>query len=97
MIGEQKFESVEPGRVYELSDGTVLKFMGRDPDGNVTGVTNEEVIQVLIDRLGCQRDVFKSREAALAITDLESAENWLWRWDVNRGRAREKKKAVVAA
>ena len=92
VIGEQKFDVLEPGRSYLLSDGTKLKFMGRDTNGDVDGVTNEELIQVLIHRLACQRDAFKSREASLAIQNLEAAEEKLWRWDINRGKAKEKLK-----
>ena len=86
MIGEQKFDVVESGRKYLLSDGTTIRFMGRGADGDVSGITNEELIQVLIHRLSVQRDVFKAREASLAITALEEAEEKLWRWDVNRAK-----------
>ena len=92
MIGEQKFDVIEAGRAYLLSDGTKLKFMGRDANGDVSGVTNEELIQVLTHRLEMQRDIFKSREASLAITNLEQAVHWLWAWDVNRAKGREVKK-----
>lgn len=92
MIGEQKFDVVEPGRAYLLSDGTKIKFLGRDSNGDVSGITNEELIQVLVHRLQIQRDIFKSREASLAIAALEQAEEKLWRWDVNRAKIREPKK-----
>lgn len=95
MIGEQKFDVVEAGRSYLLSDGTKLKFMGRDANGDVSGVTNEEVIQILTHRLAVQRDVFKSREASLAITALEEAEQWLWRWDVNRMKVKDRLKVAA--
>ena len=91
MIGEQKFDVVEPGRKYRLSDGTGIAFLSRDAMGEVAGVTSEELIQVLIHRMAIQRDTFKAREASLAITALEEAEHWLWRWDVNRTRARTAK------
>jgi hypothetical protein len=91
MIGEQKFDVIEAGRSYLLSDGTKLKFMGRDANGDVGGITNEELIQVLVHRLEVQRDVFKSREASLAITHLEICEGFLWRWDINRGRREPRK------
>ena len=97
MIGEQKFDVVEPGRAYLLSDGTKIKFLGREANGDVAGVTNEELIQVLIHRLCIQRDIFKSREASLAITALEEAEEKLWRWDVNRAKGREKGKSHESA
>jgi hypothetical protein len=94
MIGEQKFDVVEAGRKYLLSDGTTIRFMGRGADGEVSGITNEELIQVLIHRLETQREIFKSREASLAITHLEIAEGFLWRWDINRAA---KKTAAGAA
>ena len=93
MIGEQKFDVVEPGRAYLLSDGTKIKFLGREANGDMAGVTNEELIQVLVHRLAVQRDLFKSREASLAITHLEIAEGFLWRWDVNKAQGREKGKS----
>ena len=89
MIGEQKFDVIEAGRAYLLSDGTKLKFMGRDANGDVSGITNEELLQVLTHRLEIQRDIFKSREASLAITALQESEHWLWRWDINRAKSRE--------
>lgn len=89
MIGEQKFDVLEAGRKYLLSDETVIKFLGRGQDGDISGITNEELIQVLIHRISVQRDIFKCREASLCITALEEAEQWLWRWDVNRNKARE--------
>jgi hypothetical protein len=90
MIGEERFDVVEPGRSYLLSDGTKLKFLGRDSSGNIEGITNEELIQVLIHRLTVQLDLFKSRESGMAITELEAAEHWLWRWEVNRRKTRER-------
>lgn len=95
MIGEQKFDVIEPGRTYLLSDGTRIKFMGRDNAGDVSGITNEELVQVLVHRLSVQRDIFKSREASLAITALEEAEQWLWRWDINRMRVKERVKVTA--
>jgi hypothetical protein len=100
MIGEQKFDVVEPGRKYLLSDGTVLRFMGRGADGEVSGITNEELVQVLIHRLEIQRDTFKSREAGLAVTALENCEEKLWRWDINRAKGKmrlETKPEIKAA
>jgi hypothetical protein len=90
MIGEQKFDVVEPGRKYLLSDETEIRFMGRGADGDVTGITNEELIGVLIHRLSVQRELFKSREAYWCLTHLEEAEQWLWRWDINRLQGKRK-------
>lgn len=43
------------------------------------GTTNEEVLAVLIDRLKYLNAKVPDRLTALAITDLQSAENWLLR------------------
>ncbi len=99
MIGEQRFDVVEPGRAYLLSDGTKIKFLGRDANGDCGGITNEELIQVLIDRLKVQRDRLKVREASCAITSLEEAEQWLWRWEINRkieNRKQQMKEELVS-
>ncbi len=43
---------VEPGREYELAGGSLLRFVRADRvAGSRPGATNEEVIEVLIDRL----------------------------------------------
>jgi len=53
----------------------------------VNGCSIEDVIDVLLTRLrGFQEGPFKCRENALAITDLESAQNWLLRRTANRQR-----------
>ena len=68
---------VDPGRVYELAAGNGLAFLQKD-GGHVlrNGTTNEEVLEVLIDRvteayqaLPCQetiRALFLLREALAA-------------------------------
>ena len=68
---------VDPGRVYELAAGNGLVFMQKERDRLVReGTTNEEVLEVLIDRvtdayqtLPCQetiRALFLLREALAA-------------------------------
>jgi hypothetical protein len=43
---------VDPGRVYELSAGNGLVFLQKEGDKLVrNGTTNEEVLEVLIDRV----------------------------------------------
>ena len=67
-------KAVDPGRVYELSAGNGLVFLQKDEGKLVRqGTTNEEVLEVLIDRvtdayqaLPCQetiRALFLLREA----------------------------------
>ena len=58
--------------------GEIKWQLGPVAEVGVNGTTIEDVIEVCIDRLrGFQRGPFASRENALAITDLESARNWL--------------------
>jgi hypothetical protein len=73
--------------------GQILQFIEKEPvikrteegDPIITGelitvfdgTTNEEVIEVLIDRLNALYKKFPSRETAIAITHLETALLWL--------------------
>jgi len=58
--------------------GEIKWQLGPVAEVGINGTTIEDVIEVCIDRLrGFQRGPFASRENALAITDLESARNWL--------------------
>jgi hypothetical protein len=62
-------------------------YIGWQTEPKGEGVTIEEVIQVAIDRL---RELnvppVACRENSLAITDLESAQNWLARRTADRQR-----------
>jgi hypothetical protein len=98
MIGEPQFTVIEPGRSYKLSDGTELTFLTRDGNG-VAGLSAEELIGVLVDRLESLKELNGAdhrgqRAIALARTDLQSAENWLNRWDLER-RAERKRSAGI--
>ena len=54
-------------------------------EAGVNGITNEDLIAIVIDRLeGAQEGPFKSRYNALAITALQEAENWLSRRTLDR-------------
>lgn len=73
--------------------GQVLRFIEKQPkEGGapgelvivpgelvtvMDGTTNEEVLKMLIHRLGCQSTKFPSRETAIAITKIEEALMWL--------------------
>lgn len=88
------------GHLYELENfenkaacGQVLKFIEKvpsnpgDPSAFATvmdGTTNEEVIKVLIHRLGVLSAKLPSRENSLAVTKLEEALMWLERRTANR-------------
>jgi hypothetical protein len=69
---------------FEKKDekGQVLQFIQKEPVGDslVTisdGTTNEEVIEVLINRLQFLNSKFPCKENAVAITNLEQALMWL--------------------
>lgn len=81
-----------PGHTYELSnfenkdaEGQVLQFIHKEPkeEGSTElttvadGTTNEELIEVLIDRLGFLQSKFPCRENAIVITKLEESLMWL--------------------
>lgn len=61
------------------SEIVYLKFHSGNPDEvGVTGVTNESLLAVLIDRLrGFQAGPFSCRENSIALTKLEEALLWL--------------------
>lgn len=80
------------GHTYELSNfenkdenGQILQFIHKEPkeEGSAElvtvadGTTNEEVIEVLIDRLNFLQSKFPCRENAIVITKLEESLMWL--------------------
>lgn len=80
------------GHTYELSnfenkdiEGQTLQFIHKEPitEGSIElktvsdGTTNEEVIEVLIDRLNFLQSKFPCRENAIVITKLEESLMWL--------------------
>ena len=80
------------GHQYELSNfenkdqqGQILQFIHKEPKEEdstelVTisdGTTNEEVLEVLIDRMNFLQSKFPCRENALVITKLEESLMWL--------------------
>ena len=58
---------------------STIKFYEMRPDGTkIDGVTNEEVLRVLIHRLNkLNSGAFRCRENSVAITKLEEALMWL--------------------
>ena len=98
-LGEVRYETVATGRSYRLSDGTELNFLGRDGNGAVDGVSVEEVLAVVQARLDAYRKggAPGARYLSLAITDLESAENWTARWHSEVLRAKEVKASLQSA
>lgn len=76
------------GHKYELSNlekgSQVIQFIEKVPDGDspnlITvndGTTNEELLEVLIDRMQFLQQAHSCRENALVITKLEEALMWL--------------------
>jgi len=85
-------KNIIPGHTYELenfenkdSKGQTLQFIHKEPkeEGSTElktisdGTTNEEVIEVLLDRLNFLQSKFPCRENAIAITKLDEALLWL--------------------
>lgn len=90
------------GHVYALDqfeggEPQVIYFIEKVPDHNNptelrtinNGTTNEEVLEMLIDRCNYLCRKLPSRETAIAITKLEEALLWL-----NRRTANRKKRGV---
>jgi len=71
-------------------EGQIIQFYRMSPDGTkIDGVTNEEVLRVLLHRLNFLNETwmngkFRCRENSLAITKLEEALMWLERRTDNR-------------
>ena len=80
------------GHTYELSNfenkevnGQVIQFIHKQPkeEGSTElvtvkdGTTNEELLEVLINRMNYLNGKFPCRENAIAITHLETALLWL--------------------
>jgi hypothetical protein len=82
MIGENHFEVVIDGLSYKLRTGARIDFLSRE---NIGGVTNEELIGVLLHRLKYQGKQQADKCTSRAITKLEEAQECLWRRDIERG------------
>jgi hypothetical protein len=80
------------GHKYELSnfenktkEGQTLQFIQKEPitEGSTElktvsdGTTNEELIEMLLDRMNYLQSKFPCRENAIAITKLDEALLWL--------------------
>lgn len=82
-----------PGHCYELANfenvefqqPQTLQFIHKEPKHNYStelvtvnnGTTNEELLAVLIDRMGFLQSKFPCSENALVITKLEESLMWL--------------------
>lgn len=79
-ISEMNGANVD-GHVYTLVSGRnseQLRFqLGPVKEVGVNGLQNEQLIAVLVHRLGVLNKAFPCRENSLAITKLEEAQLWL--------------------
>lgn len=88
---------ITPGHRYELSgfekeeNIQTIQFIQKEPteDGTTMktvsdGTTNEDLIEVLINRLSYLQEKFGCKENACAITHLQEAQMWLWKRTATR-------------
>lgn len=83
---------ITEGHTYELGNfeakekkGQVIQFIHKEPkeEGSAEfvtvndGTTNEEILEMLIDRMNYLQGKFPCRENALVITKLEESLMWL--------------------
>ena len=98
------------GHTYELSnfenkdvEGQTLQFIHKEPKeaGSTElktiadGTTNEEVLEVLIDRLNFLQSKFPCRENAIVITKLEESLMWLNKRTADRTKRNVEGKQVA--
>lgn len=80
----------------EYSNGyEVISFVKKTEEGVAEGLTNEQLLAIMIDRTKKLNNRFPSREGALAITKMEEALMWTERRvqnRINRGVMGELKK-----
>ena len=78
------FENKENGQTIQFIE-KVPKESGSTELITVNdGTTNEELLEILLDRLNHLQNKFPCRENALAITNIEQGLNWLNRRTANR-------------
>lgn len=78
------------GHIYHLHAGeleTELRFQqGPVSEVGVNGIQNEQLIAVLVHRIGVLNKAFPCRENSLAVTKLEEALLWLEKRTQDRRR-----------
>jgi hypothetical protein len=79
-ISEKNGAKVD-GHLYQLTAGATqqeLSFqLGPVKEAGVNGLQNEQLLSVLVHRLGVLNKAFPCRENSIAITKLEEALLWL--------------------
>lgn len=98
------------GHKYELSNfenkneqGQTLQFIQKEPitEGSTElktisdGTTNEELIEMLLDRMNYLQSKFPCRENAIAITKLDEALLWLNKRTLDRIKRNVEGKQIV--
>src|SRR5258708_7358898 len=74
LLGEDAMKVVDPGCIYELSAGNGLVFLQREHGHLVRhGTTNEEVLEVLIDRVTEAYQTLPCQETIRALYLLREA------------------------
>lgn len=93
---DKHMKIITPGHKYELANmdnpqnGQVIQFIEKkrgEAESFVTvndGTTNEEVLEMLVDRLTSLNSKLACRENSIAITHLETALLWLNKRTANR-------------
>lgn len=79
-ISERNGANVE-GHVYSIVSGTdmqELRFqLGPVKEAGINGCQNEQILSVIVHRLGVLNKAFPCRENAIAIAHIETALLWL--------------------
>lgn len=69
---------IDEGHKYEVAEGQTIQFIKRTNGEMVNaGTTNEELLEVLIDRLKFLNGKFPCRENEQALNHMEMALDWL--------------------
>lgn len=69
--------NVSAGHVYKLANDQEIRFMKNMPDEGYSGTTNEEVLEMMLDRMKYLNGVMPCRENSIVITKLQEALMWL--------------------
>lgn len=71
-------KSIEEGHIYKLDNAQEISFLKR-VNGEMIhdGTTNEEVLEMLIDRIQYLNKKLPCRENSIVITKLEESLMWL--------------------
>lgn len=109
LMGDEIFDvkacdngTTDPVRSYQISVGNeiihTIKFHN-EGEKAITGISEEAVMAILLDRLRSRARTYSSREQAVAITKLEESLMWLQRLNRQRilrgeaGSERERQRA----